>query len=215
MSIDITAGTHNETIKTYDKWRVTFDERENMLYMHNTENPGEVLNVPIVRDVHKDLQLYLKRLGASDDSTPITVRNDTFKNMASEIIDGSDPYIWIRKGQVAKTSFLIQASSDIQESIDAFLKSDKSFSEFAEEKKLEERYSETDATTLVDAIYNGETGDVENLSLSFTYSDSYVEDEFPISMSNEASVMGGRGAFSISFDKSTAKKIISALQKFV
>ncbi len=108
---------------TVQKWFVSYNQLINSFMFQNTEVKSEYYRLPVVRDIKLDLALYLRRLSATDDELPISIRNDTYKNMVEEILDGSDPYIWIRKGRWETTVLKIVE-------VDNFLKSNKTFKEF-------------------------------------------------------------------------------------
>ena len=115
---------------SWEKWIFRYDKSLNRFTCQNMESLV-FHNLPVVRDVVLDLELYLRRLSVRDDSFPKTIKNDTYRNIAKEIINGSDQEVWIRKGKWGKTVLTIKEST-----LDDYLKSTKTFKEFCDEIEL-------------------------------------------------------------------------------
>jgi len=98
---NITHGNKNE------KWKIDYRSLTNDFLFSNLDIHQHYV-LPVVRDVKLDLVLYLRRLTATDDSMPVTIRQDTYSNMANEILDKSDQIVYIRKGKWEKTVLKIQ-----------------------------------------------------------------------------------------------------------
>jgi hypothetical protein len=115
-----------------EKWKIDYRNVTNDFLFQNVDIHQHYV-LPVVRDAHMDLALYLRRLSASDDSMPVTIRNDTYRDMAKEIINKLDPYVFIRKGKWEKTQ--LQIKEDIEDlkikcKLEEYLKSDKNFKDF-------------------------------------------------------------------------------------
>jgi len=89
------------------KWKIDYRSLTNDFLFSNLDIHQHYV-LPVVRDVKLDLVLYLRRLNATDDSMPVTIRQDTYLNMANEILDKSDQIVYIRKGKWEKTVLKIQ-----------------------------------------------------------------------------------------------------------
>ena len=111
----------------WEKWRVEYDKGTNRFSLQNLET-NEYHILPVVRDVQIDLALYLRRLKARDDKNPVTIKHDTYKLMAQEIIDRSDNIVYIRKGKWKTTVLTIKENTE--EILDNFLKSTENFKDF-------------------------------------------------------------------------------------
>lgn len=71
--------------------------------------------VKVYRGGEDGLRTLLRKLGASDDKIPPkSFRSKTFINMAKEIINQSDPIVWIWSNKLDKMNMIVTENTSIQ-----------------------------------------------------------------------------------------------------